>query len=168
MNSRVIAIVFLTVSLAAISACGIAQKLHIESDPSGAEVYLMRRGEYEISASIDGIGGSCDGDSFEDDYYLIGTTPLDYEFGLSDTESSFYIPGIPAGASVTKNFEEGIIRIVMNGYTTEEKPIQFSNSTLSVVINLSPVAPVETGGEAVRGETGRTDEEESGRTTTRE
>ena len=70
--------------LAVMISCGATQKLHVESDPGGAEVYLMRRGDYEISASVDGIGGSFDGDSFEDDYYFLGTTPLDYEFDLSD------------------------------------------------------------------------------------
>jgi hypothetical protein len=96
-------------------ACGATQTLHIETDPTGAEVYLMRRGEYEVSASVGGIGGSFDGDEFQEDFYLIGTTPVDYEFRLSDSEGSFSVPGLPAGASVTKHFREGVIRIVMSG-----------------------------------------------------
>lgn len=165
MNSRTVYLIILTVTLIVITACGASQKLHIESDPSGAEVYLMRRGEYEISASVDGFGGNFDGDSFEDDYYFLGTTPLDYEFRLSDTESSFYIPGIPAGASVTKYFEEGILKLVMDGYDTEERPIQFSNSALNIVLSLNPAAaPVE----AERGETGRTEESDTERGSIRE
>jgi len=119
-------------------ACGATQRLHIETDPEGAEVYLMRRGEYEVTASVSGIGGSFDGDDFQEDFYLIGTTPVDYEFGLSDSEGSFSIPGLPAGASVTKHFREGVIRIVMSGYETEERTVQFSVSELNLVIALDP------------------------------
>jgi hypothetical protein len=136
------------------AACGAAQKLHIESDPSGAEVYLMRRGDYEVSASVNGFGGSFDGDSFEDDFYLLGSTPLDYEFDLSDSEGSFFIPGVPAGASVTKHYQEGILRIVMDGYETEERTIQFSDNLLNLVLTLTPDASAdERGGE----ETGRSE-----------
>ncbi len=128
MNRKNICVSILIISFAAIIACGSGQQLHIESNPSGAEVYLMRRGEYEVNASIDGIGGSVDGDSFEEEFYLLGTTPLEYEFNLSDTESSFYIPGIPAGVSTTKHFHEGILRVEMDGYETEQRTIQFSNN----------------------------------------
>ena len=126
----------LAVAIALVTACGASQKLHIETAPEGAEVYLQRRGEYEVSASVSGIGGTFDGDSFEDDFYLLGTTPLDYEFDLSDSEGSFSIPGIPAGASVTKYFREGVIRIVMNGYRTEERTVQFSNNELNLTLSL--------------------------------
>ncbi len=54
MNRKIISISVLIISFAAITACGTGQQLTIESDPSGAEVYLMRRGEYEVNASIDG------------------------------------------------------------------------------------------------------------------
>ena len=30
----------------------------------------------------------------------------EYEFDLSDTESSFYVPGIPAGVSVTRHYQD--------------------------------------------------------------
>ncbi len=98
----------------------------------------MRRGEYEVNASIDGIGGSVDGDSFEEEFYLLGTTPLEYEFNLSDTESSFYIPGIPAGVSTTKHYHEGILRVEMDGYETEQRTIQFSNNLFNLVLSLVP------------------------------
>jgi len=138
MNVKNILISVLIISFAAITACGAGQQLVIDSDPSGAEVYLMRRGEYEVNASIDGIGGSFDGDSFEEDFYLLGTTPLEYEFDLTDTESSFYIPGVPAGLSVTKHYQEGILRVEMNGYETEERTIQFSNNLFNLVLSLVP------------------------------
>lgn len=138
MNGKIVFIMFLVASLAAIAACG-GQKLLIESDPSGAEVYLMRRGEYEIDASVEGFAGSFGGDSFEDDFYLLGTTPLEYEFDLTDTEHSFRIPGVPAGVRVTKHYQEGVIRVEMNGYETEERSIQFSSNTLNLVLSLIPL-----------------------------
>lgn len=42
----------------------------------------MRRGEYEVNASIEGFGGNFDSDTFEEEFYLLGTTPLEYEFNL--------------------------------------------------------------------------------------
>ncbi len=139
MNRKNIRISVLIISFAAITACGSGQQLAIESDPGGAEVYLMRRGEYEVNASIDGFGGSFDGDSFEEEFYLLGTTPLEYEFDLSDTESSFYIPGLPAGVSVTKHYKEGILRVEMDGYETEQRTIQFSNNLFNLVLSLVPL-----------------------------
>ncbi len=136
MNRKNVFVSVLTVSLAVTAACGAGQQLHIESVPSGAEVYLMRRGEYEINANVDGFGGSFDGDSFEEDFYLLGTTPLDYEFDLSDTESSFYLPGLPARASVSKHYQEGILRVEMDGYETEERTIHFSGNLFNLVISL--------------------------------
>ncbi|MCD4847480.1 MAG: hypothetical protein K8R76_04740 [Candidatus Aegiribacteria sp.] len=138
MNGKTICISILIISFAAITACGTGQQLNIESDPSGAEVYLMRRGEYEVNASVEGFGGSFDGDSFEEEFYLLGTTPLEYEFDLSDTESSFYIPGLPAGVSVTKHYKEGILKVEMDGYETEQRTIQFSDNLFNLVLNLVP------------------------------
>lgn len=150
MNIKKICISILIISFAAITACGTGQQLNIESDPSGAEVYLMRRGEYEVNASVDGFGGSFDSDSFEEDFYLLGTTPLEYEFDLSDTESSFYIPGVPAGVSVTKHYQEGLLKVEMNGYETEQRTIQFSNNLLHLVLSLVP-----SGGDAESDSEGR-------------
>ena len=159
MGIRKYLVVSLSVVIVLVSACGATQKLHIETVPEGAEVYLQRRGEYEVSASVSGIGGTFDGDSFEDDFYLLGTTPLDYEFDLSDSEGSFSIPGIPAGASVTKHFREGVIRIVMSGYTTEERTVQFSDNELSLTLTLDEEIDrsASTSGEreAAGGEAGR-------------
>jgi len=98
----------------------------------------MRRGEYEINASVEGLGGSFDGDSFEEDFYLLGTTPLEYEFNLSDTESSIHVPGIPAGVCVIKHYQEGILKVVMNGYEIEQRTIQFSNNLFNLVLSLVP------------------------------
>jgi len=142
MNSKYTCILTLIFSLSAILACGSGQQLLIESDPSGAEVYLMRRGEYEVNASVDGFGGSFDGDSFEEEYYLLGTTPLEYEFDLSDTESSFCIPGLPAGVNVTKHYQEGILRVEMDGYETEQRTIHFSNNLFNLILNLVPLQEV--------------------------
>jgi hypothetical protein len=119
-----------------LSGCGASQQLHIESDPSGAEVYLMRRGEYEISGNVDGFAGSFEGETFEEDFYLLGSTPLEYEFDLSDTESAIVIPGVPASATVTKIYQEGILRVVRDGYITEERTIQFSNNVFHLVLDM--------------------------------
>ena len=139
MNRKKIFVSILVTSFAAVTACGGAgPQLVIDSDPSGAEVFLMRRGEYEVNASVDGIGGNFDGDSFEEDFYFLGTTPLEYDFDLTDTESSFYIPGVPAGVTVTKYYQEGVLRFEMNGYETEERTIQFSNNPFNLVLHLVP------------------------------
>lgn len=138
MNRKNICISILIISFAAITACGTVRQLSIESDPSGAEVYLMRRGEYEVNASVEGFSGRFDGDSFEDDFYFLGTTPLEYKFDLSDTESSFSIPGVPAGVSVTKHYQEGVLKMEMNGYETVQRTIQFSNNSIHLVLSLVP------------------------------
>jgi hypothetical protein len=162
MNRKKICLSILIISLAVITACGAGQQLNIESDPSGAEVYLMRRGEYEVNASIDGFGGSFDGDSFEEEFYLLGTTPLEYEFDLTDTESSFYVPGLPAGVSVTKHYQEGILRVEMDGYETEQRTIQFSNNLFNLVLSLVPVLG-DTEGDTGGGEAADEDQRRGGR-----
>ncbi len=138
MNRKKICISILTISFAVLTACGSGQQLNIQSDPSGAEVYLMRRGEYEVNASVEGFGGSFDSDTFEEEFYFLGTTPLEYAFDLSDRESAFFIPGVPAGVSVTKHYRDGIISVEMDGYESEKRTIQFSNNLFSMILKLEP------------------------------
>lgn len=45
----------------------------------------------------------------------------------------------PSGVSVTKHYEEGIIKVEMDGYEIEQRTIQFSNNLFNLVLSLVPL-----------------------------
>jgi hypothetical protein len=127
----------LSVGLAVLIGCASTQELSVQTGPSGAEVFLQRRGDLEVHAAVEGVYGALNADSLGEEFYLLGTTPLEYEFDLREQEAAVYSPG--AGGSVSRHFTEGTIRIVLDGYETVERLVRFSGSPISLVIPLQPV-----------------------------
>ena len=71
-------------SVAALSGCASAQKLSVQTTPVGAEVFLQRRGELEVEATVAGVQGNVRAGSFEEDYFSLGNAPVEYEFELEE------------------------------------------------------------------------------------
>jgi hypothetical protein len=117
--------------------CASTEKLSIQTEPSGAEVFLQRCGDLEVHAAVEGVYGALDADSIGEDFYWLGTTPLEYEFDLREHEAAVYSPR--AGGSVSRHFTEGTIRIVREGYQTVERLVRFSGSPISLVVPLQSV-----------------------------
>jgi hypothetical protein len=124
--------------LVILAGCASTQKLSVQTEPSGAEVFLQRRGDLEVHAAVEGVYGALDADSIGEDFYSLGTTPLEYEFDLREQEAAIYSPR--AGGSVSRHFTEGTIRIVREGYQTVERLMRFSGNPISLVIPMQPVS----------------------------
>lgn len=133
------------IGLALLAGCAATQQLRIETDPVGAEVYLQRRGDIEVSARVPGGAGRVDASTFEDAFEYLGTTPLEYEFRLREDQAAIDTPDV--GGRVVKHYTEGTLRIELEGYRTVERRIRFTGEDLVLVIPLRPgelpVLPVE-------------------------
>lgn len=132
----------IAVSLFCSLGCASTQKLTIQTDPSGAEVSLQRRGVIEMSANVLGISGSVDEEEFEDEFYLLGNAPLDHKFKIKESEASISRAGL-GGASITRHYREGTLRIEMSGYKTAERLVQFTGEPVTITISLQPLKKEE-------------------------
>ncbi len=112
------------------------QRLTVDTLPGGAEVYLQRSGEIEVAASVAGYYGSFDAASFDEGFYSLGNTPVDYEFLLEDQEG--VVAGGPAYGEVMRRYTEGRVRVVMDGYRTVERVVRFTGDHIDLDVDLLP------------------------------
>ena len=56
--------------------------------PDGAQVYLQRKGDVEVAAYGVGFYGKVRPGSFEEEFFSLGTSPVDYEFHLEEREAA--------------------------------------------------------------------------------
>ncbi len=117
------------------------QRLTVETLPHGADVYLQRSGELEVAAAVAGYYGSLDAASFDEGFYSLGTTPVDYEFLLEDQEA--VVAGGPAYGEVMRRYTEGRIRVVMDGYRTVERLVRFTGDHIDLELDLRYAAATE-------------------------
>lgn len=110
------------------------QQLTVQTVPRGAEVYLQRSGTIEIEAAVAGVSGRVDAGSFRDDFFLIGTTPIDFKFPLTERDAT--VQGEQAGGNVTRRYKEGLLRIVLPGHHTEERSVLFTGNEVKLEIQL--------------------------------
>lgn len=133
---RVAIALFLFVGLSA--ACAPKQqRLTVDTLPGGAEVYLQRSGEVEVAAAVSGYYGSLDAASFDEGFYSLGTTPVDYEFLLEDQEA--VVATGPVWGEVMRRYTEGRIRVVMDGYRTVERAVRFTGGRIDMTVDLQPI-----------------------------
>ncbi len=123
--------------LALLAACGSKQKISVRTDPVGAEVYLQRRGEFEINANVKGIPGKITANAFEEDFRLLGNAPVDYEFDLSEDDVGIDTP--EGSGKITRHYKEGTIRVERAGYESVVRPVYFSGGTVNLTITLLPL-----------------------------
>lgn len=124
-------------SILALSACSPSyQRVTVTTLPVGAEVYLQRSGVMQVTAAYSGFYGSIGAPSFEEGYYSLGTTPIDYEFLLDQQEAT--VAGAGAYGEVKRRYTEGRIRVVREGYRTVERAVRFTGDLLDFEIELEP------------------------------
>lgn len=132
--------VFLGLAVCVFTACAPKhQRLTVETLPRGAEVYLQRSGEVKVAAAVAGYYGSLDAASFDEGFYSLGTTPVDYEFLLEDQEAM--VAGGPAYGEVMRRYTEGRIRVVMAGYRTVERVVRFTGDDIDLDLDLESEEP---------------------------
>jgi len=74
--------------------------------------------------------------SFEEEFFSLGTAPVDYEFRLAEREAA--VQGRGAGGGITRRYTEGLIRIVLEGYRTVERLVRFSGSRIDLEVAMRP------------------------------
>ncbi|MFO7587342.1 MAG: hypothetical protein R6X22_04645 [Gemmatimonadota bacterium] len=133
--SRAVSASFLVLLLAACSSHG--QRISIRTEPTGALVSLQRMGTQTISGSVAGVGGTIDGGRFTDDWLSLGNAPVEYEFDRSESEGGGGVAG--TGAKVTKRYREGMVRVELAGYRTQERRVAFEGDPIDLVFTLQRV-----------------------------
>ena len=106
------------------------QQLTVQTVPRGAEVYLQRSGTLEIEATVAGVSGRIDAGSFREDFFLVGPAPVDFKFPLTERDATFQ--GEDAGGNVTRRYKEGLLRIILSGYLTEERSVLFTGNKVTL------------------------------------
>ena len=126
-----------TLFLVFVAACASTQKVSVRTDPIGAEVYLQRRGELEITANVKGIPGKITANAFEEDFRLLGNAPVEYEFDLNEKDVGIDTP--EGSGNIVRHYKEGTIRVERDGYETIVRPVYFSGGTVDLLITLQPL-----------------------------
>jgi hypothetical protein len=106
----------------------------VQTEPSGAQVYLQRRGDVEVEVRVGGTYGKVGMESFTEDFYSLGTSPIEYEFDLSDEKGAVHTPDV--GGAVKRHHKEGTVRIELDGYQAVEQKVRFTGDPIELVITL--------------------------------
>lgn len=126
----------------ALGACAPSyQRVTVATLPEGAEVYLQRSGEMQVNAAVAGFYGSIGAPSFEEEYYSLGTSPIDYEFLLDEQEAT--VAGGGVYGEVKRRYTEGRIRVVKEGYRIVERALRFTGDRIHMELELVPVEELE-------------------------
>ncbi len=116
-------------SLLLVCGCAATQKLSVLTDPSGAQVTLTRYGIAETEGGVPGVAVGAAGERFEDPPMTLGTSPVEYEFKLEETDQDISIVGVYV--KVTRKFTEGLVRAEKDGRLAERR-VLFTGKPLVV------------------------------------
>lgn len=117
--------------------CGAPQmRLNIKSEPSGARVYISRRGERAYRGVLGPVRGDMKSDKIVEDFVLLGTSPVEYSSDLEEHESGVSVFGV--GAKVVRQFGDGVIRIEKDGFETVERTVHFKDGEVDLDLRLEP------------------------------
>jgi hypothetical protein len=118
MMLRVIA-VMVVASLLILTGCAASQSMRVATTPPGATVTLTRIGVTETQGGIVGVGAGGVGEPFEEPPISLGTSPVEYEFDLEETDEQLSLIGL--FVSVKRKFTEGLIRAEKDGLAAERR-----------------------------------------------
>lgn len=82
-------------------------------------------------------GGSVDGGRFTDDWIPLGKAPIEYGFDRSESGGGGGVAR--TGAKVTKRYREGMVRVELAGYRTQERRGAFRGDAIDLVFTLQQV-----------------------------
>ena len=128
--------------LAILSGCASTPEMELElrTEPEGARVYLSRRGKKAYQAKLGPVKGDVKAETFEEEFLLIGTSPLVYTTPLRATESDATLLGV--GGKVVLKFDDGVLRFEKPGYETIEQHVRFHDGDTTLEVALPPKDPV--------------------------
>ena len=115
-----------------LASCGSVPhaELSITSSPAGARVFLSRRGQQKLQAKVGFIKGNVKSGAFEEEFQLLGTTPLEYSTPLQETSTDATLFGV--GGKALKYYEEGLLRFERDGFEVAEKFVRFEKGRNSI------------------------------------
>jgi len=119
-------------------ACARTQKLIVRTDPGGAEVAIIKRGQLRTSGHVAGIVTVGASERYEDEPVSIGTSPVMYEFPVVEPQAGVFVPYIAARQD--KICREVVIRAWDNGKYAEQV-IPVTGDVAEVYLQLSPAPP---------------------------
>jgi hypothetical protein len=109
-------------------------ELDLSSNPDGAKVYLSRRGKKAYQGNFGPIKGNVKAEKLEEEFVLLGTSPLFYTSPLRETESDATVLGI--GGKVVLKYKEGILRFKKPGFETVERYVRFLDGEVSIDVDM--------------------------------
>ena len=119
-------------------------EVQLTSNPSGARVYISRRGESTYQGKVGFLKGNVKATPFEEEPQLVGTTPVTYSSPLQEMTTDATVLGV--GGRVIKTFKEGVFRFERPGFEPVEQFIRFQKGreTIDVVLPALPPGAPET------------------------
>jgi len=127
--------VMLTLASTGSLACVTPQILRVTSTPSGATVELRRMGTVESSTAVL-IFASHHSEPIQEEYTLIGTTPLEHVFDRVEPESS--ANAIVVTHDSSRVYSQGVIRVRLKGYKDALRRVRFTGDPMDVAVVLEP------------------------------
>lgn len=140
-------------SLAALTACGSTpdiMEVELRSSPTGARVFIERRGESTYQGKVAFLKGNVKATPFVEDFQLVGTTPVTYSSQLSEMKTDATVLGV--GGRVIRTYKEGVFRFERPGYETVEQFVRFDEGRVTFDVTLQPLPAASPAGEAAQEE----------------
>ncbi len=131
---RILSIALLTL----VASCGSIpeESFQIQSDPAGAEVYLSRRGNRKVQASFAFLKGGIGSQDYEEDFELIGTTPMSYETPLEQVRTDATFLGF--GGKVIYRFDEALLRFELTGFKPLVRHVRLDKGEIDLNVQMLP------------------------------
>ncbi len=132
-------ILFLILGL---TSCGSAPKtleVRLTSKPSGARVFISRRGESTYQGKVGFLKGNVKATPFQEELQLVGTTPVNYSCPITEMTTDATVLGV--GGRVIKTFKEGVFRFERPGYEPVEQFVRFRGAKETISVTLPELPP---------------------------
>ncbi len=112
--------------------------LSVRTEPPGAAVYLSRRGQRAYYGAFGPIRGDMQSEPYEEDFMLVGRTPLEFASPLEEEESGgAALLGI--GVTRVRRYEQGVLRFEKRGYEPVEQRVLFEEGQRLIDVELHRV-----------------------------
>jgi len=112
--------------------------LDVTSEPAGAKIFLSRRGEKAYRAGFGPVDGDVRSDALNEDFLLLGMSPLVYTSPLEEMESGGTVLGL--GGGVVRKYLDGVLRIEKEGFETAERHMRFQDGKVTIHVKLEKKA----------------------------
>jgi hypothetical protein len=127
-------------ALALFPACANTHRLNLRSDPDGAEISIIKKGQIQTRGKVHGIVAIGTADLYEDQPVVIGRSPMAYDVLVVEHQSGFRLPGI-VSTSQDKVCQQVTIRATKDGRYAEQTIPVSRGEIADVYLQLSPAAP---------------------------